>query len=498
MTAAAEAETAPGGASSLEQSGDDIVKDAIEIIPDRFYFGRLASSPHPHNNYSFFNTDFEFVYDSFFDDFGPLNIAKVYRYCEKVWKRLHPNSNVSAGAAGDNHGTQKLFHYSSTTDERKFINAAWLVGAFCILKLHKSPDEVMNLLDKFASQKNLITFRDASCGPPTYHLNLRDCLIALHRALDLKFFDYDGFDLNEYEHYERVENGDFNWITPKFLAFCGPHQKTRTEGYPVHAPEEYFTYFKNHGISTIVRLNSPQYSSERFTAAGFEHRDLIFPDGTSPGEDILQEFLRIAEGAKGAVAVHCKAGLGRTGTLIAAYLMKHNRFSASEAIAWVRIVRPGSVIGQQQHYLESVKDMLWAEGRNGHVVNTALSPLNGPPSEDGKRQEVVEITSTTSSSTEYKDETGTTTVHEVVVVEKKVTSVDVETDSRSTSPVTTDDEADVATQGDALNLRKAMRDKEKQGPMQTRSKRRGLADDLTGQTKPVKRKRRKAKKMKTQ
>ena len=34
-------------------------------------------------------------------------------------------------------------------------------------------------------------------------------------------------DLNpdEYEHYERVENGDFNWIVPgKFLAFSGPTQ----------------------------------------------------------------------------------------------------------------------------------------------------------------------------------------------------------------------------------------------------------------------------------
>ena len=46
------------------------------------------------------------------------------------------------------------------------------------------------------------------------------------------------------------------------------------------------------------------------------------------------------------------AGLGRTGTLIGAYLMKHHKFTAAEAIAWLRICRPGSVIGPQQNYLE--------------------------------------------------------------------------------------------------------------------------------------------------
>jgi len=46
------------------------------------------------------------------------------------------------------------------------------------------------------------------------------------------------------------------------------------------------------------------------------------------------------------------AGLGRTGTLIDCYLMKHYKFTAPEAIAWTRIARPGSVIGPQQHYLE--------------------------------------------------------------------------------------------------------------------------------------------------
>nr|XP_008176023.1 dual specificity protein phosphatase CDC14B-like isoform X1 [Chrysemys picta bellii] len=56
------------------------------------------------------------------------------------------------------------------------------------------------------------------------------------------------------------------------------------------------------------------------------------------------------------------AGLGRTGTLIACYIMKHYRMTAAETIAWIRINRPGSVIGPQQHFLVEKQTELWTEG----------------------------------------------------------------------------------------------------------------------------------------
>lgn len=56
------------------------------------------------------------------------------------------------------------------------------------------------------------------------------------------------------------------------------------------------------------------------------------------------------------------AGLGRTGSLIGAYIIKHYNFTALEAIAWLRFCRPGSVIGCQQQWLEDKQLWLWAEG----------------------------------------------------------------------------------------------------------------------------------------
>jgi len=126
----------------------------------------------------------------------------------------------------------------------------------------------------------------------------------------------------------------------------------RTETTITHTPVYYIPYFKLHNVSTVIRLNTVEYDAQSFTKNGIKHYDMYFVDGTVPPVSIVDHFLEVSENTTGVIAVHCKQGLGRTGTLIGCYIMKHYNFTAAECIAFLRIQRPGSVVGPQQSFLE--------------------------------------------------------------------------------------------------------------------------------------------------
>jgi cell division cycle 14 len=192
-------------------------------------------------------------------------------------------------------------------------------------------------------------------------------------------------DMEEYIHYDNLLNGDLHEVVPgKFVALKGPRDLGALEysddagGYRRFSPSYYVDILQGFGVTTVVRLNEAEYDAGAFAEQGIAVLELPFDDCAPPPPHVAEAFLAAVDGAGGgSVAVHCKAGLGRTGTLIALYLMRTHGFTAREAMGWLRIMRPGSVIGEQQHYLCAVDTALQAARRR---ASGAAADLEHPSS----------------------------------------------------------------------------------------------------------------------
>lgn len=134
--------------------------------------------------------------------------------------------------------------------------------------------------------------------------------------------------------------------------------------------------FKKLGVTSVVRLNNHTYNANDFKEQNIKHIDLFFTDGTCPPKEIVDKFLALAEEEKGAIAIHCKAGLGRTGTLIACYAIKHYHFNAADFIGWIRLCRPGSILGPQQYFLLEIEESMKMQGDNSPLWKSVKDTLS--------------------------------------------------------------------------------------------------------------------------
>ncbi len=107
---------------------------------------------------------------------------------------------------------------------------------------------------------------------------------------------------------------------------------------------------------------------------------MIFDDGTCPPLNLVRKFVDLAHSMiakRRGIAVHCKAGLGRTGCLIGAYLIYRYGFTANEVIAFMRFMRPGMVVGPQQHWLHLNQGTFrewWFENTLKEKIMATLQP----------------------------------------------------------------------------------------------------------------------------
>jgi atypical dual specificity phosphatase len=117
------------------------------------------------------------------------------------------------------------------------------------------------------------------------------------------------------------------------------------------------------GICAIVSLTE-RPPPELIGSSRFDLLHLPIRDMTAPEREQIEEFVAFVDNHLEddcPVGVHCLAGLGRTGTMIACYLVTRGR-TAEQAIDEVRRARPGSV----QTDLQEQAVRRWAKIRSGN------------------------------------------------------------------------------------------------------------------------------------
>ena len=126
---------------------------------------------------------------------------------------------------------------------------------------------------------------------------------------------------------------NFSWLIEEKLA---------GSGMPTTFDE--FHWIVNQGVKSIITMTENSLPDEWVQSIDYLH--VPTPDLTAPDMDRIEstvDFINEQINKGQPVMVHCAAGMGRAGTILACYFIKYKKLSAIQAIKKIRDERPGSI-----------------------------------------------------------------------------------------------------------------------------------------------------------
>lgn len=131
------------------------------------------------------------------------------------------------------------------------------------------------------------------------------------------------------------------------------------------------------GVTTIVDLRAEDWveaDRKLLRKTGITRFNIPLRDGQVPTEAQVESFLEIIEHAPGKVYVHCMAGVGRTGAMVAAYLVATGQEDPAGALRRNLSVGPPSL-----EQLAFVAELTPTDADRPNPVVTGLSRVLDAP-----------------------------------------------------------------------------------------------------------------------